>query len=552
MRKEFGSFEYRVLILAPCGKDAALARAVVSDANIHASVCPHVPELLQEIEAGAGAVLLAEEALAEEAMAQMVDALSRQPSWSDLPLLILTRPGADSPAVSAALEALGNVTLLERPVRIASLISTLRAALRARQRQYQMRTQLRDRELVAEKLKQADRRKDEFLATLAHELRNPLAPIRNSLHIVRQAGHLHPPTARVCEMMERQVNHMVRLVDDLLELSRITRGQIELRRETVDLASIIRAAVETSQPLIQAGGHRLQIDLPKEPLWLDADPVRLAQVFANLLNNAAKYMDDGGAIRLHTTVRDDSVCVFVQDNGIGIEPDILARVFDMFTQGHSTRRPQDGLGIGLTLVRSLVNMHDGKVEARSSGRNRGSEFVVTLPRASAPATADTTPEPSANTLPQRILVVDDNRDAADSLGMFLQLLGAEVTVVHDGPSALSTLPWFKPEVVLLDIGMPEMDGHAVARCIRGQTEYDDVVLIALTGWGQEKDRRASREAGIDHHRTKPVDLGRLRSVLQSLRAEPPRAVDAVLSATTSAGSTAAPAKPPLASQPMRA
>jgi signal transduction histidine kinase/ActR/RegA family two-component response regulator len=509
--------EHRVLILAPTGKDAALARAVVSDARIEAVVCHHMTALLQEIDRGAGTVLLAEEALTQIAIAALVQALSLQPAWSDLPLLILTRPGADSPAVAEALETLGNVTLLERPVRIASLVSALRAALRGRQRQYQMRAQLRERELVAETLKLADRRKDEFLATLAHELRNPLAPIRNSLHIVREAGRVHPPTARVCEIMERQVNHMVRLVDDLLELSRITRGTIDLRREKVDLASVLRAAVETSQPLIHAAGHRLQLEVPSQPVWLDADPVRLSQVFANLLNNAAKYMDDGGLIEIKTRLEHDAVVVSVRDQGCGIDAETLGGVFEMFTQGQPSRRSQDGLGIGLTLVRSLVRMHDGEVSATSDGSGCGSEFVVRLPRANAPVGTEASAPADASPLPQRILVVDDNRDAADSLGLFLGLLGTEVRVVHEGIAALQALDEFHPDVMLLDIGMPGMDGHEVARRTRQQPRFDKVMIIALTGWGQEKDRRASRDAGIDMHLIKPVDLARLQQLLQAVQ-----------------------------------
>jgi two-component system, sensor histidine kinase len=512
------SNELRVLILAPIGKDAALARAVVNDARIEAVVCPDMDALLREIDAGAGCVLLAEEALDDRAVTPLMQALKRQPSWSDLPLVILTRPGADSPVVVGALETLGNVTLLERPVRIASLVSSLRAALRARQRQYEMRAQLLERELVAEKLQQADRRKDEFLATLAHELRNPLAPIRNSLHIVRRAGEDHPPTARVCEIMERQVNHMVRLVDDLLELSRITRGQIELRREAVELAAVLRAAVETSQPLIQAAGHRLELELPERPMWLDADPVRLSQVFSNLLNNAAKYMEDGGLIRVRASVAGGVVAVSVADQGVGIDADMLSGVFEMFTQGEPSRRSRDGLGIGLTLVRSLVRMHGGEVEASSAGRGRGAEFVVRLPMVESPAQhrAPRTATAAAEPLRQRVLVVDDNHDAADSLGLFLELLGAEVTVAHDGATALQRVAELEPRVLLLDIGMPGMDGHEVARRIRSERRYDDLVIIALTGWGQEKDRRASREAGIDHHLIKPVDLPQLQSLLATL------------------------------------
>ncbi len=515
--------EHRVLILAPNRRDAARAESVIRDARIDCCVCPSMAELVREIEVGAGTVLTAEEALGDEGGRPLTAALARQQSWSDLPVLILTRPGADSPAVAQALETLGNVTLLERPIRIASLVSALRAALRARQRQYQIRSQLRDREQAAEKLKEADRRKDEFLATLAHELRNPLAPIRNSLHILREAGRGDTGLGPICAIMERQVNHMVRLVDDLLELSRITRGQIELRREKVDLATVVHAAVETSQPLIDAADHRLQIELPDEPLWIEADPVRMAQVFANLLNNAAKYMDSGGLIRISARSSGGTVSVTVADQGIGIDADMLDGVFEMFTQGQPSRRTQDGLGIGLTLVRSLIEMHGGRIQASSAGRGCGSEFTVCLPLTAAPRRrhADTAGLGDSG-LPRRILVVDDNRDAADSLGLYLELLGIEVLVVHDGESALRSLAQFAPEVVLLDIGMPGMDGHEVARRARSQAAYDGVVFIALTGWGQDKDRIASRAAGIDHHMIKPVDLPALETLLRSLAGASPR------------------------------
>ncbi|HVF62127.1 MAG TPA: ATP-binding protein [Thermoanaerobaculia bacterium] len=370
-------------------------------------------------------------------------------------------------------------------------------------------------------LQEADRRKDEFLAILAHELRNPLAPIRNSLHILRLGARNDPTAERVTEMMERQVNHMVRLVDDLMEVSRITRGKIELRKEPVEIAAVVRSAVETSRPLIEAAGHQLTVAVPPEPLTLEGDPVRLAQVFANLLNNAAKYTDDGGRICL--TVRregGDAIAVSVRDTGTGISADMLPRVFELFTQvDRSAGRAQGGLGIGLTLVKSLVEMHGGSVEAHSEGPGRGSEFVVRLPLSAAPRRAgEPGPEerPPAILALRRVLVVDDNRDAAESLAMLLKLLGSEVHVAYDGPGALEAVTSYRPSVVLLDIGMPGMDGHEVARRIRSQPELQDVALIAITGWGQEEDRRRSHEAGFDSHLIKPVDVGALEGLLASL------------------------------------
>jgi signal transduction histidine kinase/ActR/RegA family two-component response regulator len=422
---------------------------------------------------------------------------------------MLTRQGADSAAVALAVESLGNVTLLERPVRIGALASAVRSALRARDRQYQTRAHLEERE-------RANQRKDEFLATLAHELRNPLAPIRNALTLLRQDGS---DPALACDVMERQVGHMVRLVDDLLEVSRLTRGTIELRRETVDLAGVISTAVETSRPLIDAAGHELELSLPGECVLLDADPMRLAQVFSNLLNNAAKYTDRGGRISVSVQCRDDAASVTVADNGVGIPAWALDGIFDMFSQADARdSRAQTGLGIGLTIVRSLVEMHGGRVGAESEGPGRGSRFVVTLPRAAgreavparggAPAAAVALPR-------SRVMVVDDNRDAADTMGAVLRRLGAEVCVFHDGAAALEALGTFRPAVVFLDIGMPGMDGYEVARRIRGRPDADGIVLVALTGWGQDRDRGRAAEAGFDHHLVKPADLAELRAVLAS-------------------------------------
>jgi PAS domain S-box-containing protein len=366
-------------------------------------------------------------------------------------------------------------------------------------------------------LREADRRKDEFLATLAHELRNPLAPIRNSLHILRLAGDDATAAERVHEMMERQVNHMVRLVDDLMEVSRITRGKIELKKEPVELAAVVRSAVETSRPLIEAARHQLAISLPVEPLFLEADPVRLGQVLANLLNNAAKYTEEEGQIWLTARRDGPHAVISIRDNGTGIPDDMLLKVFDLFTQAERTYdRAQGGLGIGLTLVRSLVEMHGGNVEAKSDGPGRGSEFIVRLPcaveRCGGHVPGERAGRP-AEVAPRRILVVDDNHDASHSLAMLLEFLGADVSTANDGPAALAALQTHQPSVVILDIGMPEMDGYEVARRVRELPEGQGVTLVALTGWGQDEDRRKSHEAGFDHHMTKPVDLTKLEKFL---------------------------------------
>jgi len=326
-------------------------------------------------------------------------------------------------------------------------------------------------------------------------------------------------------MMERQVNHMVRLVDDLLEVSRITRGTIELRTEPVEIAGVVRSAVETSQPLIEAGSHQLAVSLPAEPLTVQADPVRLSQVVANLLNNAAKYTDRRGQIWLSVKREGDWVSISVRDSGIGIAPEMLPHVFQLFTQiDRNSARGQGGLGIGLTLVKSLTELHGGEVQAQSAGLGHGSEFVVRLPLAAAQiqaGRASLDDRPAFGLVPRRILVVDDNRDAAQSLGLLLKVLGAEVRIEFNGPDALTAMDAFRPAVVLLDIGMPGMDGLEVARQIRERPEFRGTTLIALTGWGQEDDRRRSQLAGFDHHLTKPADVTAIEGLLDSLGKDTP-------------------------------
>jgi PAS domain S-box-containing protein len=368
-----------------------------------------------------------------------------------------------------------------------------------------------------EVLLQSDRRKDEFLATLGHELRNPLAPIRNSLHILRLTERDAGSQRRLVDMMERQVDQLVRLVDDLLEVSRISRGKITLRTEPVELGQVLRSAAEACRPLMEREGHDFQVHLPQEPITLEGDAVRLTQVVANLLNNSAKYTEAGGRVWLGAARVGGEAVITVRDTGLGIPAEMLPHIFDMFAQVNRTLgRAQGGLGIGLALVRRLVELHGGRVEARSAGEGTGSEFVVRLPMA-APRPPDgergRPSETPARAGARRVLVVDDNRDAAESLARLLRLRGHEVRVAHDGVQAMALATALQPELILLDLGMPGLDGFEVARRLRREAALGHPLLVALTGYGQEDDRRRTAEAGFDGHFVKPLDLAALERLL---------------------------------------
>ena len=372
---------------------------------------------------------------------------------------------------------------------------------------------------LASDLAEADRRKTEFLATLAHELRNPLAPIRNGLSVMRLKGDSPAAVARVREMMERQVGNMVHLIDDLLDIARISGGKLELKKERADLRAVLASAVETSLPLVENGRHQLAVDLPEVEVAVEADVTRIAQVVSNLLNNAAKYTPAGGRIGLGLRVEDGQAVIAVSDNGIGIPQDQLASVFEMFSQvGQHTERSQGGLGIGLSLVRRLVNMHGGEVSAQSGGANAGSVFTVRLPLAGSVGASGDPQAPGldddrAGAGGVHVLVVDDNVDAAVTLSMILDACGYTTQVAHDGASALELAARFRPQVAFLDIGMPGMDGYQTARAMRAVAGLEQVILVALTGWGADSDRQKSSEAGFDHHLTKPVQLDVVQDLL---------------------------------------
>jgi len=367
-------------------------------------------------------------------------------------------------------------------------------------------------------LEEGQRQIHEFLAMLAHELRNPLAPIRNAVSLMQIGGLSDSMMEWYRTVIDRQVTHLTRLVDDLLDASRITRGKITLQRKPVEVALVVESAVDSSRPLIEARKHSLQIGLPEAPLNVEGDPTRLSQVVLNLLNNAAKYTPEGGEIRLTVEREGEEVLVRVRDTGLGIPADLLPRVFDLFTQGdRSLDRAEGGLGIGLTLVRRLVELHGGSVEAHSAGPGCGSEFIVRLPLLTVPqeCPAGDEAELPQQTGPRRVLLIDDNRDAVESMTVLLELWGHEVRIAYSGPDALGLAAEYRPDAALLDIGLPGLNGYEVARRLRELPGWENVMLVAVTGYGQDEDLRRSREAGFDHHLTKPVEPAMLQGLLAS-------------------------------------
>ena len=635
--------EQRVLVLAPTAGDAALTRSILAEAGQTCHVCIDLHEVCQEFARGAGAILLTEEAFVADDSDRLADLLRQQPPWSDVPVLLLCASGADSPVAVGVMESLGNVTILEQPVRVTTLVSTLRTALKARRRQYENRDQMEalryqfnltrsitdnattaifttdahnrctfmnpaaeqmtgfafeeangrllhdlihhhhpdgrpyptsecpigravhtkgelrghqdvfvrkngdffpvvchacliyreeepvgtvievrdvtdekraadDLKRIAADLSAADRRKDEFLAMLAHELRNPLAPIRSGLDLLAMDAAGQKETI---QLMQEQVEHVVRLVDDLLNVSRITQGKVELRKEPVELTALITRSATAVRPLLEGRQQEFIVRLPEQPIWLSADPVRLVQVFDNLLNNASKYTDAGGRVELTAAHEQDEVIIEIRDTGIGIEAELLPKVFELFTQSsRSLDRAQGGLGLGLTLVQRLLQMHDGTVTVESSGAGQGSTFTVRLPIINAAPPVSVAKQQTRDNRRRRVLVVDDNLGAAQMLSLLVTKLGGhEVQCAHDGPSALLKTKQTRPEIVFLDIGLPGMDGYQVGKAIRELPELDDVLLVALTGYGQQEDLNRSRQAGFDAHLVKPPSVKQIQEML---------------------------------------
>lgn len=507
-----------VLVVAPTRKDAAVTRKLLEDARIEATVESDFGRMAGLVDAGLGALLLTDLTLASPGMATLAAALRGQPAWSAVPVVVLCPQGTESPAVTQLLQAVPNVTILDRPASTRTLVSALAAALRGRRSQYVIRDQIRQLQQAEGALRQADRRKDEFLAMLAHELRNPLAPLRTGLALLHRIGPGDPRFADVRGMMDRQLSQLVKLIDELLDVSRIATGKIVLHPRPVDLREVVREALESCDPAMGANGHDLRLELPASPVAVIGDPARLSQVVANLVGNAVKYTPPNGRIRLTLLRQSDRVLLRVADNGLGIPPAMLEQVFEMFAQVNQTLdRSQGGLGIGLSLVRRLVELHGGSVVARSDGPGRGSTFEVSLPAAADDPVADTAeglPQAAqAQARPLKVLVIDDNADAADSLGMLLASLGHEARVAYGGGPGIDAVSSFGPDVVFCDIGMPGVDGFEVAARIRRRGGESAPVLVALTGWGADADRQRTRLAGFDFHLTKPATFESVRAIL---------------------------------------
>ena len=504
----------RILVLTPVGRDGALAAEQLQRAGLTAVVCPHASALAEEMGRPAGAAIVAHEALTADALAAVGAEVARQPPWSDFPLIILAPAGVLAfPMEATTLAALGNVTVLERPLRVVTLLSAVKAALRARRRQYEVRDLLAAQE-------QAVAHRDRFLAMLGHELRNPLAAMLSAAAVAELEERRQDETssARLAwsrDILRRQGEILTRLVNDLLDVSRLSTGKVHLDRLPVNLDELARRSVDAVR--LRTGRADIMLRCGSRPSWIDGDPVRLEQVLLNLLTNAVKYTPPAGAIRVECGQDGPFAVVTVADEGVGIAPDLLPHVFDMFKQADVTlNRAQGGLGIGLTLVRTLVDMHGGEVLAESPGLGRGSRFTVRLPLATPTATA--TPRPEAESVPppagRRIFVIEDQTDNREALVALLTGLGHRVDSAADGLAGADGIIGTRPEVALVDIGLPGIDGYEVARRVRAALGAA-VSLVAVTGYGQVEDRHRAAEAGFDLHLTKPIDLGELKSLLAS-------------------------------------
>jgi two-component system, sensor histidine kinase len=492
----------RVVVVTPQAADGELARGFLEEAGFSVAAHSQVAGIASMDLDDIGCLVLVDECLADPDLPALQEALQKQSAWSDLPIVLVARDSAAMHSFGGAyLSASGNLTLLQRPLHPASLVSATKVALRSRQRQYQVRVLLEQRE-------RALKQRDEFLAMLAHELRNPLAPIRNAVYLLGTLEVKEPLFVKCRAMIEKQARHITQLVDDLLEVSRLELGKVELRKRLVDLNEILVAAVDATAMVMGSRNHVLQLSPAVGRLPVHADPLRIEQALGNIIANAAKFTPNGGAIRIETYPKDGHAVVAVSDNGIGVKPDMIDSIFELFTQDSATiDRGRGGLGIGLTLVKRLVELHGGQVHAFSEGPGRGSRFEIRLALAR-DEEARATPASRAHAAgPRKVLVVEDGADTRESLGMLMTAWKHEVLYAADGPEGVRLACEAQPDVAVIDIGLPGLNGYEVARSIRraASTWAHPVRLIALTGYGQASDRERAAEAGFDVHLLKPVD-----------------------------------------------
>lgn len=505
----------RILIAAPIGRDAELMCAQLRTAGMRCESRRDVFELCDDLENGVGAILVTEEALARNAATHLMTILANQPPWSEPPLIILTGGPAIEAKPHSLFEGLlhrTNVTLVDRPVRIKTLISTAQSALRARQRQYDIRD-------LMMQLEERVHERDRFLAVLGHELRNPLGAILLAAQMTEEDGGLD---AEKTQLVERQARHLTRLVNDLLDLSRVAAGKIVLKRQVLDLVAIVNQSVRTATDAAQRHRIELAVRTPATPIIVDADPVRVDQIVTNVLTNAIKYTPEGGHVVLDLTEQDEKALIRVTDDGVGIAPERISAIFELFAQAENAiGRAQGGMGIGLALVRNLVELHDGTITAASDGIGKGSEFVVTLPLASAARQEESqSAAPDARQKPaeaprRRIAIVEDNKDVRDLLRLKLRRLGHDVFEAADGVSGLQVVTEQRPDLALVDLGLPGIDGYQLAREVREQLG-DAIVMVAISGFGQPEDKRRALEAGFDEHITKPADVNDIEDLLARL------------------------------------
>ena len=513
----------RILVLASVGRDSEITVELLQRAEIEAEAVSGAAALAERLQAPAAAVIVTWESLGPEALAAIGGGVNAQPPWSDLPFLVF---GPASPAETAEalalaeLSVLGNFTLLERPIRVVTLLSAVETAIRARRRQYAMRDLLG-------RVEDGIRQRDQFLAMLGHELRNPLGAVLTAAEVIdiaarSESGTASSVVARQAAAIRRQGGLLTRLVDDLLDVARVTSGKVPLKKQPVDLAEVIRRGTEALAGRAKDKGLEVAVDPGGEAAWVNGDPARLEQVYSNLLTNSIKYTPAGGRIEVELAAGDGEALLTLRDTGVGIEPELLPVIFDLFKQADRTLvRAEGGLGIGLTLVRTLVELHGGAVTARSDGSGRGSEFTVRLPLAAAarPTGPTLTDAPSAAGRRPRVFVVEDHEDNREALVTLLTQIGCEVEAAEDGEHGARGIVDARPDVAIIDIGLPGMDGYAVAQYVRGALQQG-ILLVALTGYGQPRDREMALSAGFDVHLRKPVDVNRLRALVAGANARP--------------------------------